>query len=107
MLNDPGYELLPERTLNATQRKTVGITSLVVGITGGSGVALWFFNALATFLRAVNLDALPEAWAIAISSTLLILGGIGGYLSLRGSEPIPALPSEDDEADPMADEVSG
>jgi len=83
----------------STSRKATGFTSAALSLTGVVGFLLWLFNALETLLRSINLDAVPESWAVAISSLLAIFGAIGAWVAFRGGQREPA--------DPMADEVSG
>lgn len=85
--------------MNTTARKTITISSIITGLTGASGILLWLFDALATLLRSINLEMVPESWAAVISFLLAGLGLVGAAVVLRSGEPEPA--------DPMGDEVSG
>lgn len=75
----------------STARKTAGFTSAALSLTGAAGFVAWLFNALGTLLRSINLDAVPESWAVGISSLLAILGAIGAWVAFRGGQrgPLP------------------
>ena len=70
-----------------TTRKVTGFTAAALSLTGAAGVLLWLFNALETLLRSINLEMVPESWAVAISSALAILGGIAAWVAFRGQQP--------------------
>lgn len=93
----------------STTRKVTGFTSAALSLTGAAGFIAWLFNALETLLRSINLDTVPESWAVGISSLLAIFGAIGAWVAF-GRSPAPTRRGGQragDLADPSSDKASG
>jgi hypothetical protein len=79
--------------MKPAQRKTLIVTALSVAAIGFAGVVSWLFNALATLLKAVNLEALPESWVVAFSFFAMVVGGLTGLLNLFRGDDTPTEPA--------------